>query len=234
MTVSSRGAVRTLYICCVSRGLQSSRDRALAYLRESVLANPAVEGTFLSENELAEQIGVSRTPVREALLLLAADGVVTMVSGRGAYVPPVSGREMRDLMQLRGVLERFAASTAISEKIAPVEYLKDVLNEQYQIAASGGDGELDTAISFIDWDIRFHQSLIDAVGNEILARTYAGLRVRQRRVGVAALFRTADRQQAVCDEHRHIVEALALDDTAATHEAIDDHLKRTLVVLLGV
>lgn len=217
----------------VSRVLESSRDRALTYLRESVLADPAVEGTFLSENELAEQIGVSRTPVREALLLLVADGVITMVAGRGAYVPPVSGREMRELMQLRGVLERFAASTVIKENLAPVKYLRDVLNGQHQIATGSSDGQLDTAIAFIDWDIRFHQSMIDAVANEILTRTYAGLRVRQRRVGVAALFRSADRQLAVCDEHRHIVDALELGDTVATHEAIDKHLERTLMVLLG-
>jgi DNA-binding GntR family transcriptional regulator len=78
----------------------------------------------------------------------------------------------------------------------------------------------------------FHQTLVDAAGNTMLARTYAGLRVRQRRVGVAALFCSANRQRAVCGEHERIVEALAAGDEPAAMRAIDEHLTLTLRVLL--
>lgn len=211
----------------------SSPEQALTYVRETVLADPAVEGTFLSENDLAEQIGVSRNPVREALLLLVAQGVATLVSGRGAYVTPLSGREMRELKQVRGVLERFAATTAINDHTVPIDHLRATMQEQAQIAETSSDGDLDTAILFIERHIHFHQTLIDAVGNDVLTQTYAGLRVRQRRVGVAALFRSTHRLQAVCDEQAVIVEALARGDEGFAHTAIDNHLQHTLLVLLG-
>jgi DNA-binding GntR family transcriptional regulator len=206
---------------------QSGRDKALHYLRETVLADPAVQGTFLSELELAERIGISRTPVREALLLLVADGLVEMLPGRGAYVPPLSGRQIRELVELRGLIERHAATRAIAAGTVPLPALRSALAEQAELAATGED-----ASAFIDRDVRFHQALVDAAGSGLLASTYAGLRVRQRRLGIAALHRSADRQQAVCREHERIVTALADGDGPAALRAIDEHLELTLRVLL--
>lgn len=206
---------------------ESGRDRALHYLRETVLVDPAVQGTFLNEVELAGRIGVSRTPVREALLLLVADGLVEMLPGRGAYVPPLTGRQIRELMELRGVLERHAAARTLAEGTVPLEQLRAVLDEQRELAGTGGD-----AGAFIERDMVFHQAIVDAAGNALLARTYAGLRVRQRRLGVAALFRSADRQRNVCTEHEHILGALEAGDADAAGAAIDEHLGLTLRVLL--
>ncbi|MDT7777072.1 MAG: hypothetical protein QOC67_5996 [Pseudonocardiales bacterium] len=211
---------------------ESGRDRALHYLRETVLVDPSAQGTFLNEVELATRIGVSRTPVREALLLLVADGLIEMLPGRGAYVPPMTGRQIRELMELRGVLERHAASRVLAERAVPLAALRAVLAEQEGLATGGHDGDLEIATAFIDRDMVFHQALVDAAGNTMLARTYAGLRVRQRRVGVAALFRSANRQRAVCGEHGRIVEALAAGDEPAALRAIDEHLALTLRVLL--
>ena len=208
---------------------ESGRDRALHYLRETVLADPTVQGSFLNEVDIADRIGVSRTPVREALLLLVADGLVEMMPGRGAYVPPLSGRQIRELMELRGLLERHAAGRAIAEGTVPVALLRATLAEQDALAATGED-----ATAFIDRDMVFHQALVDAAGNALISRTYAGLRVRQRRLGVSALHRSAGRQRAVCAEHERIVAALAAGDEPAALDAIDDHLGLTLRVLLEV
>lgn len=205
----------------------SGRDKALHFLRETVLADPAVEGTFLNEVELAGRVGVSRTPVREALLLLVADGLIEMIPGRGAYVPPLTARQIRELMELRGVLERHCAARALAEDTVPFSTLRRVLAEQDELAEDGED-----ATAFIDRDMVFHQALVDAGGNALLSRTYAGLRVRQRRLGVAALYRSATRQRAVCHEHERIITALAEDDPSAALAAIDEHLALTLRVLL--
>ena len=219
------------YTCCVrtgdEAGRQSGRDRALLYLRETVLTDPDAEGIFLNELELAQKIGVSRTPVREALLLLVADGLVKMVPGRGAYVPPLSGREVRDLMDLRGLLERYAAGRALAAQAVPVVRLRQLLREQVELARSAED-----AVAFIERDTAFHQALVDAGGNVALARTYAGLRVRQRRMGVAALHRSVDRQLAVCGEHEQILNALESGTEASVLAAIDNHLELTLQVLM--
>jgi DNA-binding GntR family transcriptional regulator len=206
----------------------SGRERAYRHLRETVLVDPEVQGTFLNEVDLAQDIGVSRTPVREALLLLVAEGLVEMVPKRGAYVPPLSGRQIRELMELRTLLEQHAASVTLAQRSVPVEAMRAALAEQErQLAAEPCD-----AHEFIEWDRRFHQSLVDAAGNELIGRTYAGLRTRQVRVGVAALFRAVDRQRAVCAEHSRIVDALDSGDEAAAHAAISEHLRITLQLFL--
>jgi DNA-binding GntR family transcriptional regulator len=206
----------------------SGRERAYRHLRETVLVDPAVQGTFLNEVDLAQDIGVSRTPVREALLLLVAEGLVEMVPKRGAYVPPLSGRQIRELMELRTLLEQHAASVTLARGSVPVEAMRAALSEQQRLLTA----EPCDAREFIEWDRRFHQSLVDAAGNELIARTYAGLRTRQVRVGVAALFRATDRQRAVCGEHARILDALDAGDEAAAHAAISEHLQITLQLFL--
>jgi DNA-binding GntR family transcriptional regulator len=196
-----------------------------------VLVDPTVQGTFLNEVDLAQDIGVSRTPVREALLLLVAEGLVEMVPKRGAYVPPLSGRQIRELMELRTLLEQHAASVTLARRSVPVESMRAALHEQ-ECLLRGDARDADRAREFIEWDRQFHQALVDAAGNELMARTYAGLRTRQVRVGVAALFRATDRQRAVCAEHQRIVDALDSGDEKAAHEAIGEHLRITLQLFL--
>ena len=206
----------------------SGRERAYRHLRETVLVDPAVQGTFLNEVDLAQDIGVSRTPVREALLLLVSEGLVEMVPKRGAYVPPLSGRQIRELMELRTLLEQHAASVTLAQEAVPLDAMRSALGEQERLLGV----EPCDAHEFIEWDRRFHQSLVDAAGNELIARTYAGLRTRQVRVGVAALFRATDRQRAVCAEHGRIVDALESGDEAAAHAAIAEHLRITQQLFL--
>ncbi len=207
----------------------SGRDKAYEYVRDVVLTSPAAAGAFLNEQDLATQIGVSRTPVREALLMLQAQGLVELVPKRGAHVPPMSGRQLRELMDLRGVLERHAATTALRSHSAPVGQMRAILHDQHGLADAPSPG---AAKRFIDLDGAFHMALIDAAGSELLSTTYAGLRSRQLRAGLTALSTTPDRQQSVCREHGDIVDALESGDEAATHHAIDAHLEITLQALL--
>ncbi|WP_066907861.1 GntR family transcriptional regulator [Millisia brevis] len=207
----------------------SGREKAYTYVRDQILTSPTSEGTFLNEQDLATQIGVSRTPVREALLMLEAEGLIELVPKRGALVPAMSGRQLTELMDLRGALERHAASRVLATGTAPVAEMREAAKAQDALA---GSDSRDDAKAFIDLDRLFHQSLIDAARNDLLSRTYAGLRVRQMRAGLAALFASPNRQRRVCVEHEAIVAALESGDEARTHEAIDDHLEVTLQVLL--
>lgn len=207
----------------------SGREKAYLYVRDQVLTSPTATGTFLNEQDLATRIGVSRTPVREALLMLQSEGLVEMVPKRGALVPAMSGRQIGELMDLRGVLERHAATTALAHHRAPVDAMSAALAEQEVLADST---DADAATRFIAIDGQFHQILVDSAASELLSRTYAGLRARQLRVGLSAVFAASDRQHRVCTEHRVIVDALAAGDEASAHEAIDDHLEVTLGVLL--
>ena len=210
---------------------RSGRDRALAYLREHVLPDPGRQGTFVNEQAIATEVGVSRTPVREALLILASDGLVQMLPQRGAYIPAITAREIYELFDLRGVLERHAANTIITGSGDPVSGLREIISDQERIAGRDGHG-LDDAREFIDADRHFHQELVDAAGSALLSRTYAGLRDRQLRAGVAAMLKRASRWNDVCAEHTAIVDALSTRDERRLHTMIDDHLRISLQTLL--
>ncbi|OON79605.1 GntR family transcriptional regulator [Streptomyces tsukubensis] len=205
----------------------SGREKAYAYLKETVLTDPEMQGEFLSEQEIADRIGVSRTPIREALLLLAAEDLVQLVPKRGARVAPLSGREISELMELRGLVERYAAEQAIRSGTPPVGELERLLARQ-----RGLEGP-DRAKEFIAVDHLFHATLVEAVGNGLLARHYDGLRSRQVRAGVVALFNRSGRQAAVIDEHTAILDAVKAGDAPAACAAIDGHLESTLRVLLA-
>ncbi len=204
----------------------SGREKAYGYLKETVLTDPAMQGEFLSEQEIADRIGVSRTPIREALLLLAAEDLVELVPKRGARVAPLSGREISELMELRGIVERFAAEQVLTSGRAPVRELAELLDRQ--VGLSGPD----QAKEFIAVDHLFHSTLVSAVGNALLDRHYEGLRSRQVRAGVVALYNQQGRQEAVLHEHQAILDALTAGDAAAACLAIDNHLGSTLKVLL--
>ncbi|MEW2400968.1 GntR family transcriptional regulator [Streptomyces sp. NPDC046862] len=205
----------------------SGREKAYAYLKDIVLTDPGMQGTFLSEQELADRIGVSRTPVREALLQLAAEDLVELVPKRGARVSPLTGREIRELMELRGIVERYAAQQLVSGGAAPVAGLRSLLDRQRELTGA------DQAREFIAVDHRFHSALVSAVGNALLDRHYDGLRSRQVRTGVVALFNQQGRQEAVLEEHEAILDALEAGDARAACAAIDHHLESTLKVLLA-
>jgi DNA-binding GntR family transcriptional regulator len=213
----------------------TGRQKAYEYLRDQILVDPTMQGKFVNEQELARDIGVSRTPVREALLLLVSDGLIEMIPNRGALIPVISGRQIAELFELRGVLERHAAETTIKAGTVPLESMAQALEEQRRIQAGtagpGTEGR-DLATEFIRLDQRFHQLLVDAGANELISQTYSRLRARQVFVGVEALFRSQDRQSRVCDEHHVILDALRRGDVAAAQSATDHHLAVTLDLFL--
>lgn len=205
----------------------SGREKAYAFLKENVLTDPDRQGEFLSEQELADRIGVSRTPIREALLLLAAEDLVRLVPKRGAQIVPLSGREISEVMELRGIVERYAA-----ERVDPGD--RDLMAEltellERQRALSGPEH----AKEFIAVDHLFHATIVAAAGNTLLNRHYDGLRSRQIRAGVVALYNQQGRQESVLTEHRAILAAIASGDRPAARIAIDGHLETTLKVLLA-
>ncbi|CAM4018125.1 GntR family transcriptional regulator [Kibdelosporangium persicum] len=202
----------------------SGRERAYEYVKNELLADPGMQGQFINEQILADRLGVSRTPIREALLMLAAQQLVELVPKRGAYVAPMSGRELSELIEARGVIERHAATFACQDE--PVAQMRDALAAQHLLR--------DSAKEFIEADTRFHTALVRSTGNEILTRTYEGLRDRQLRAGMIALANVPGRQDSVLSEHAAIVDALADKDVERAREAIDAHLRETLRIQLMI
>ncbi len=90
----------------------AAQDVVYRWLKQHVLTLPSREGTFLTEAEVCRETGTSRTPVREALLRLEADGLVQIVPKKGAYVPPIAEAEIEAVMQARGLVEEWCARQA--------------------------------------------------------------------------------------------------------------------------
>lgn len=136
-------------------------------------------------------------------------------------------------MDLRGALERHAASTALRTGAAPVEQMRDPRRAEVPHRGHSASARKHRSCKGIHrYRRRFHQTLIDAAGSELLSSSYARLRTRQLRAGSTALSTTPDRQQSVCHEHEAIVTALAGGDEALVHKAIDEHLQITPQALL--
>lgn len=199
--------------------VQSGRDRAYAYLRGELLSDPDLPGTFINEKDVAEAVGVSRTPVREALLMLSAQHLVQLLPHRGALVPRLTGAEAGQVFAARQMIEQWCAREAVEAGRAPVAAMREALARQRSLAGQ--------AKAFIEADREFHALLISSAGNDVLDEMYEGLRVRHVLIGLRAVRGPGARIDGVLDEHEAIVAALASGDADRVDAAIAAHLDAT-------
>ncbi|MBP2477270.1 DNA-binding GntR family transcriptional regulator [Crossiella equi] len=209
--------------------MASGRERAYQFLKDSVLSDPDMQGQFINEQDLADRIGVSRTPIREALLMLAAEDLIRLVPKKGAYVPAVTPRELAELFELREVLESHAAGALIARGgIEALEPMWNAYSRQAELVERAGQLR-----EFIEQDHLFHSALVAAAGNQLYSRVYEGLRARQIVAGITAVYQGQARQREVLREHREILAALESGNLDTVHAAIRAHLAATLNVLLA-
>ncbi|WP_067274246.1 GntR family transcriptional regulator [Streptomyces jeddahensis] len=201
-------------------------DRVYHHVKRSVLERVYEGGTLLTEGELAEAVGVSRTPVREALLRLEVEGLIKLYPKKGALVLPVSAQEIADVVETRLLVEEHAARKAVPASPQLIARLEELLEKQKEQAAAGDLAE--AAIT----DRCFHAEIVRSGGNEILSRLYDQLRDRQLRMGVAVLHSHPDRIAKTLVEHQEILDALRSGDgeaaVAVVHRHVDwfSHLAR--------
>jgi DNA-binding GntR family transcriptional regulator len=200
-------------------GTATAKDRAYAFVKERVLDGVYPGGELLSEGEVAAELGLSRTPVREAFLLLEAEGLMRLYPKRGALVVPVSPEEVRDVMETRQVVERHAASRLAARAPAAVLDELEALIAEQSTRAAEGDGA-----GFVDADRRFHRALVAGAGNAVLLRLYDTLRDRQRRMGATTVARDPAAMAAFLAEHRAIVDALRAQNVTEAADRIDRHI----------
>jgi Transcriptional regulators len=206
-----------------------SQRRVYDYLTAEVLIDPSRQGTFLNEQEIAGKVGVSRTPVREALRLLASEGLVEQIPNRGTFIPAVTRKQIFDLMELRILLETHASTVTLNSGSAPVEDMQKVLDAQRRFVEAGDEAGV---IQFIALDRDFHFLLLNACNNAEIIQVYDRIQVRQRVIGAKALFSVA-RWREVISEHQSIVNALKEGSTETASQAIRNHLRRTEGILLA-
>ncbi|MCX5196165.1 GntR family transcriptional regulator [Streptomyces sp. NBC_00249] len=202
-------------------------DRVYQHVKQGVLDRRYEGGILLTEGELAEAVGVSRTPVREALLRLETEGLLKLYPKKGALVLPVSAQEIADVIETRLLVEEFTVRKAVPAPPALLERLAELLAEQHRHAESGDLAALATA------DRCFHAEIVRTAGNQILCRLYDQLRDRQLRMGAALLHGHPDRVERTLAEHAGILDALRAGDAEAAAGAVRGHIGRVEALVRG-
>ena len=198
----------------------SSSQGASAYgrLLDEIRSGALPPGARLLETELAERLAVSRTPVREAIRRLEADGLVAHMPRAGATVRRLDYAEIMELYEMRVVLEGTAARLA-ARSASEVEFDElDAIDDD--MLAADGDGATLFALNQ-----QFHRTLIDAARNRFLVQSVSAVHTTLLILGPSTLAR-ADRAEAAVDEHRAIVAALRARDGAAAEAAMRAHMEQ--------
>ncbi|MCO6009898.1 GntR family transcriptional regulator [Actinoallomurus purpureus] len=195
--------------------MTSATSRAYDHVKQAILDRAYPGGALLSEGEIATTVGVSRTPVREALLRLEAEGLVRLYPKRGALVLPVSPQEIADVFEARELVETFAAGKATPgpELVAELTGFLEAMREH---SAAGNAREFARA------DRCFHRAIVAAAGNEIITQLYDALRDRQLRMARLTAD-DPDRTATAIHDHSEILEAVRSGDRRRIRGAIHRH-----------
>src|SRR3954447_3368279 len=200
----------------------SASERAYQHVKERVLDGSLPGGELISENEIAETLGMSRTPVRAAFGQLEAEGLLRLYPRRGALVVPASAQETEAVMETRGVIERYAIERVIADPGDVPEQLSAAVAAQADL--EGRD--------FVEADRAFHRALVAGTNNPILLSLYDSLRDRQRRMS-AATVRFPERRARSVREHRQLADAVAAGNSALALQILRTHLDGALEALRG-
>jgi DNA-binding GntR family transcriptional regulator len=218
------GAGRALLPALAERVNRS--EEAHAILREAISSGRMPPGQIHSVQTLAEQLGVSRTPVREALLQLARQGLVEPVRNRGFLVVERSLQDVRDIFDIRLLLEPAAARAAARHAGAAAADQIQWHFHQMTLAARAGNAD-----TMWKHDRAFHQAILEASGNSRLARYIDALRDLVQRRGQLT---TRSRQlEAIAREHAPILAAMENRDGPGADHAMRRHIRQTRDALLA-
>ncbi len=193
-------------------------------LRQRIFSRDLEPGSWIDELKISEALGISRTPLREALKVLAAEGLVTMKVRRGAYVTEVSERDLSDVYHLLGLLESDAAgvvaSTATEAQVAELQALHDELEAAAQEGMAGHD-------RFFEINEQFHTQLLVIADNRWRDQMVADLRKVMKLNRHNSLLKSG-RIEASLQEHRQVMAAIQARDVTLTVQRMQDHFKSGL------
>jgi len=198
-------------------------DQVYTSLLKAISEGDIAPGARLTQEELAEQLAVSRQPVLQALRLLKRDGMVIDAPGRGLMVAPLDPAVIAQFYEVRGVLDGLAARLAAQSKskIAPS------IIERGRKAVAG-----DKVGAMVDADIAFHQAIYAASGNPLIAES-AGRHWRHIRRASGAMLQVAGARAPIWDEHEAILQAIARGDAARAERLARSHCEAASVHLCG-
>ncbi|CAM4188856.1 GntR family transcriptional regulator [Bordetella muralis] len=199
-------------------------DEVYQMLLDAISDGTLAPGTRLTQEEIAEQMQVSRSPVIQALRILKKDGFVQDAPGRGVLVTPLDGTLVGHLYEIRGSLDALAARLAAERKF---QVDPDIIVRGRK-SARGKDVK-----AMIDVDMEFHQAIYRAAGNPLLEQSAQIYWVHLRRVMGAVLQSSMQQREAIWDEHEAIAQAIAAGDSVSAVELTDLHTHRARANLVS-
>lgn len=204
----------------------SLREQARQVIRSSITTGDLAPGQIYTARRIAEQLGVSVTPVREALMDLTNEGMVEIVRNRGFRVPALSEHDLDEIFELRMALEVPGIERLAEIAVQNLNSFEG-LAQQIMLAAQKGD-----LIGFLEFDRQFHLDLLNELGNHRLVQIVRSLRDQTRMYGLPHL---AQEGQLVASaaEHEEILNAIEKSDAGLARSCMIRHLEHTRGIWAG-
>ena len=201
-------------------------EEAIDRLRDLIVQGELPPGARLNERVLCEKLGISRTPLREAIKLLAAEGLVDLLPNRGAIVAALDTGRLSETLQVMGALEGLAGELACRR--ASEARIAEIRRLHEKMLAMHGRGDL---AGYFRHNQAIHQSIVEASGNPVLANLYRQLNATARRARYMANL-SKERWDAAVREHEAILTALEARDVRALKRLLRDHLANKLASVM--
>lgn len=217
-----------------ARGIRPARRAGLAdgvaeSIRQAIFDGALELGQRLSEADLAQQLGVSRGPVREALVQLKQEGIVNITQHRGASVVTFSAEDVSELASMRMALELFAVELAVARASdADFDELAEIAKSLTEAAAAGNEFKL------VQLDVQFHDGLYRAAHHDRLWKAWATIRSQVMLFLLSRRAANDDYRTLVAVEHREILDVLRTRDADEARHVIREHLKGSYDRLIRV
>ena len=203
-------------------------DQVAARLRTMLVEGRIAPGAKLNERELCEQLRVSRTPLREAIKLLAAEGLVDLLPNRGAVAVKLTEADIQNTIELLAALE--GMSGELAAKRITDEQLAEVRAMHYEMMACFTRRDLS---GYYRLNARIHTAINEAAGNPVLANTYRSINARVQSLRFRTNQDEAKWKHAV-EEHEQMIQALAARDAPAMRKVLVAHLIRKRDTVLAL
>ena len=205
------------------------RDVVFRTLRQAILRGELKPGERLMEIRLANQLGVSRTPIREAFRMLELDGLVIMVPRKGAQVAQITEKDLNDVLEVRLGLEELAV------KLACQRITESELQKLYQASRSFEQmletTETDDLQKLAQADVAFHDVIYQATNNERLIQLLNNLREQMYRYRLEYI-KDEEKRQILLAEHRKIYKALCSRHVEEAKQAMREHIDNQEITVL--
>lgn len=203
---------------------KSLKDQIYEIIKEDIINQTYPHNTVLNEKKISQELSVSKTPVREALKALEAEGWVEYVPYKGILVKQMSLEDLKDVFRVRKALE-VMVTEAVVQRITPPLLAELHASMQKQEALLVNDEPV--VEEFIDYDVEFHGILLKIAGSPLLRDLIGQMRDKSKSFGMQAIFSSRSRYTETVLEHRRIYEAVAARDMEAAKNAMALHIDNT-------